>query len=257
MTNAHDALIERLAAQVLPAVGHSARWSPEPWSPPGLEGGLARFMDQTLLKANATRDQVAALCDGALIHRFASVCVNSCWTGFCAEKLEGSGVRVCTVVGFPLGAMATEAKAFETLSAVRAGAEEIDMVLNVGWLLAGDWRAVFDDIAAVAKSAEGRPVKVILETALLDDERKIAACLLSKAAGAAFVKTSTGFADKGATAEDVALMRRVAGATTGVKASGGIRDAATSRAMIAAGANRLGVSAGVQIVQGESGQGGY
>lgn len=257
MTTTHDALIQRIAAQVLPAVGRPGQWSPEQWTPPSLERGLGPFMDQTLLKANATREQVATLCDGALKHRFASVCVNSCWTALCAERLEGSGVRVCTVVGFPLGAMATEAKAFETLSAVRAGAEEIDMVLNVGWLLAGDWRAVFDDIAAVVKAAEKRPVKVILETALIDDERKVAACHLSKAAGAAFVKTSTGFADKGATAEDVALMRRVVGPSVGVKASGGIRDAATSRAMIAAGANRLGVSAGVQIVQGESGQGGY
>lgn len=257
MTTAHDAHIARLASSVLPAAGHAGDWHPEEWTPPSLESGLGPFMDQTLLKANATRGQIELLCDGALQHGFASVCTNSCWASLCAARLRGSDVKVCTVVGFPLGAMATASKAFETRTAVADGAQEIDMVLNVGWLLAGDWRAVHDDIAAVVHAAGRVPVKVILETSCLDDEKKIAGCLLSKAAGAAFVKTSTGFSDKGATAEDIALMRRVVGAKLGVKASGGIRDAATSRAMIAAGANRLGVSAGVAILQGDKVEGGY
>ncbi|MEE1373041.1 MAG: deoxyribose-phosphate aldolase [Parolsenella sp.] len=209
-----------------------------------------RMIDHTLLKANATRAQIEKLCDEALEYNFASVCVNTCWVPLAHEKLAGSEVNTCCVVGFPLGAMLTEAKAAETRLAVEAGADEVDMVINIGWLLDGEYDAVRDDIAAVVKAADGKCVKVIIEACLLTDEQKVKACELSVEAGATFVKTSTGFSTGGATAADVALMRKTVGDRCLVKAAGGIHTADEARAMVEAGADRLGCSAGIQIMAG-------
>lgn len=211
---------------------------------------IASYIDHTLLKADATQDQIAQLCYEARTHHFASVCVNPTHVRLCAQLLKGSDVKVCTVIGFPLGATAAPVKAYETQTAIRDGATEIDMVINVGALKSRDYRAVHEDIAAVVSMthAHNSLVKVIIETALLNDEEKVIACQLSKAAGADFVKTSTGFGPGGATVEDVALMRRVVGPDIGVKASGGVRNYADTQAMIAAGATRIGASAGVAIV---------
>lgn len=211
---------------------------------------LNRMIDHTLLKANATRAQIEKLCDEALEYNFASVCVNTCWVPLAHEKLAGSEVNTCCVVGFPLGAMLTEAKAAETRLAVEAGADEVDMVINVGWLLDGEYDAVRDDIAAVVKAADGKCVKVIIEACLLTDEQKAKACELSVEAGATFVKTSTGFSTGGATVADVALMRKTVGDRCLVKAAGGIHTADEARAMVEAGADRLGCSAGIQIMAG-------
>ena len=211
---------------------------------------LAGMIDHTLLKADATRAQVERLCDEAVEHGFASVCVNTCWVPLCAERLAQSDVRVCCVVGFPLGAMAPEPKAHEAARAVADGADEVDMVINVGWLKDGELDAVREDIAGVVAAADGRCVKVIIETCLLTDEEKVRACELAVEAGAAFVKTSTGFSTGGATVADVALMRRTVGDRCKVKASGGIHTAEEARAMVEAGADRLGCSAGVAIVAG-------
>lgn len=211
---------------------------------------LAGRIDHTALKADTTRDEVEKLCAEALAHGFASVCVNTRWVPLAAEKLAGSPVMVCTVVGFPLGAMAREAKAAETEIAVRAGADEIDMVMDLGAMLSGDLPAVYEDMVAVARAAAGRPVKVILETCLLDDEQKAIACLLAVRAGLAYVKTSTGMSTGGATEADIRLMRAMVGDELGVKASGAIRDRATAEAMLAAGADRVGASASVAIVEG-------
>lgn len=208
----------------------------------------AKMFDHTLLKADATRAQVEKICDEALEYRFASVCVNSYYTKFVAEKLAGSGVKTCTVVGFPLGQMSTRAKAAETEIAVADGAEEIDMVINVGALKEGSYDIVSEDIKAVKAACKGALLKVIIETCLLTEEEKIKACELSRAAGADFVKTSTGFSTGGATAEDVALMRKTVGEALGVKASGGIRNKETAESMVAAGANRLGTSATIAIL---------
>ena len=211
---------------------------------------LNRMIDHTLLKANATRAQIEKLCDEALEYNFASVCVNTCWVPLAHEKLAGSEVKTCCVVGFPLGAMLTEAKAAETRLAVEAGADEVDMVINIGWLLDGEYDAVRDDIAAVVKAAGGKCVKVIIEACLLTDEQKVKACELSVEAGATFVKTSTGFSTGGATVADVALMRKTVGDRCLVKAAGGIHTADEARAMVEAGADRLGCSAGIQIMAG-------
>lgn len=211
---------------------------------------LNRMIDHTLLKANATRAQIEKLCDEALQYNFASVCVNTCWVPLAHEKLAGSEVNTCCVVGFPLGAMLTEAKAAETRLAVEAGADEVDMVINVGWLLDGDYDAVRDDIAAVVKAADGKCVKVIIEACLLADEQKVKACELSVEAGATFVKTSTGFSTGGATVADVALMRKTVGNACKVKAAGGIHTADEAKAMVEAGADRLGCSAGIAIMEG-------
>lgn len=219
--------------------------------------GLAKYIDHTLLAPTATRADIVRVCEEARAHSFASVCVNSTWIGLVARLLEGSRVMPICVVGFPLGAMATASKAAETREAVAQGAQEIDMVINIGWLKGKDHDAVFDDVRAVVEAAAGRPVKVILETSMLTREEKIAGSAISKAAGAAFVKTSTGFGGGGATAEDVALMRAVVGPDVGVKASGGVRTAEDARKMIAAGANRLGASASVAIVTGGAGKSGY
>ena len=222
-----------------------------------VEGGLAGYIDHTLLKPEATREQLHALAEEARKHRFATVCVNSANVRLMTQFLQGSGVPVCAVVGFPLGAMTPHAKAFETREAVRCGAREIDMVINIGALKSSDHALVFRDIKAVVDAAKPVPVKVILETSKLDHEEKVSACALSKAAGAAFVKTSTGFGGGGATADDVALMRRIVGGDMGVKASGGVRDRGAAETMIQAGANRIGASASVAIVTGGKGKGGY
>lgn len=211
---------------------------------------LAAMIDHTLLKPEATPDDLRKLCEEARTHSFATVCVNSSNVARCRALLAGSTVRVCAVVGFPLGAMAPGAKAFEAREAVRAGASEIDMVMNIGALKAGDYSLVLDDIAKVVAASRPAKVKVILETGMLDDEEKVTACTLSKLAGAHFVKTSTGFGKGGATAADIALMRRVVGREMGVKASGGIRSREDAETMIAAGANRIGASASVAIVTG-------
>jgi deoxyribose-phosphate aldolase len=218
---------------------------------------IASLIDHTLLRPEATRADILQLCREARDYNFASVCVNAYWVPIAAAELAGSPVLVCTVVGFPLGATSTEAKVCETEAALVAGAQEIDMVQNIGALLdkdalrGGDRQAVQQDIEAVVKAAHRRNsiVKVILETALLDDDQKTAACLLAKAAGADFVKTSTGFGPSGATVHDVELLRRTVGPAMGVKASGGIRTLDDLNKMVAAGATRIGSSSGVKIVE--------
>lgn len=226
---------------------------------PSRVGTLPKHIDHTLLKPEATRAEIDKLCDEARRMGFASVCVNGTWVRRCREILAGTEVLVCAVVGFPLGAMVPEAKAFEARRAIEDGASEIDMVMNVGALKSGDHAFVQHDIETVARTchALGARLKVILETGLLSDPEKEAACRLAKAAGADYVKTSTGFSKGGATAADVALMRRVVGPVMGVKASGGVRDLAGAKSMIAAGATRIGASASVQIVQGGAGGSGY
>ena len=214
-----------------------------------LEIPLNSYIDHTLLKADATVEQIIKLCNEAREYKFASVCVNSCWVRLCAEQLRGSDVAVCTVVGFPLGAMIPEAKAFEAEAAVENGATEVDMVINIGALKSKDYRMVAKDINDVAKAVHDRGalLKVIIETCLLTQEEKVIACLLAKNAGADYVKTSTGFSTAGATVEDVALMRKVVGDDMCIKAAGGIRDRETAEKMIEAGANRIGASAGIKI----------
>lgn len=212
---------------------------------------IARTIDHTLLKPNAVRSQVRDLCTEARQHGFATVCINPGYVPLAAVELASSGVGVCTVIGFPLGATLTRAKVAEVEAAVEAGATELDMVVNLGRLKDGDDRAVEEDIKAVVNAARGRPVKVIIEACLLTDAEKERATWLVMDAGAAFVKTSTGFSSGGATVEDVALLARVVDGAIGVKAAGGIRDLATARAMVEAGATRLGTSAGVKIVEEE------
>ena len=216
-----------------------------------LQRPVAAMIDHTILKADATREEVVQICREARQYGFASVCVNSYWVPLVRAELAGSPVKVCTVVGFPLGATSTAAKVAEAAVALRAGAQEIDMVINVGALRSGDRDAVRLDIRQVAEVAHeaGAIVKVIIETALLSDAQKAEACTLAQQAGADFVKTSTGFSTSGATAKDVALMRRVVGPEMGIKAAGGIRTLADLQEMAAAGATRIGCSAGVKIVQ--------
>lgn len=211
---------------------------------------LAKLIDHTMLKPEATKDEVMQLCAEAKKHRFASVCVNTTWVPLAKGLLAGTDVMVCAVVGFPLGAMAPNAKAFEARDAVRNGAKEIDMVINIGAMKSGDYETVFEDICKVVKAAAPAGVKVILETSALTQEEKIIGCTLSKLAGAAFVKTSTGFGKGGATVEDIALMRKIVGGELGVKASGGVRTAEDAIKMAQAGANRIGASASVGIVTG-------
>ncbi|HET7698292.1 MAG TPA: deoxyribose-phosphate aldolase [Vicinamibacterales bacterium] len=223
----------------------------------GAAGTVAGMIDHTLLKPDATRTDIEKLCREAAEFHFATVCVNPAWVAAAAQQLRGSGVGVCSVVGFPLGATTPDVKHYETRRAIFDGATEIDMVINIGALKSGDLTLVERDIAAVVGPCREAAVisKVILEVALLTDDEKIAASTLSKAAGADFVKTSTGFASGGATAADVALMRRVVGADMGVKAAGGVRDYEGMKAMVAAGATRVGASAGVRIVQQAGGGG--
>lgn len=212
---------------------------------------IARLIDHTILKPDATRGEVRQICADALRFEFASVCVNSFWVPLVAGELSGSPVKVCTVAGFPLGAASTAAKVAETLGALSEGAREIDMVINIGALRAGENSVAEADIRAVvaASHAQGALVKVIIETCLLSDEQKVLACEISKAAGADFVKTSTGFSKSGATTEDIALMRRTVGDSMGIKASGGIRTLEDLKAMVAAGATRIGSSSSVKIAE--------
>lgn len=247
-----DDLIERVAQHLaaipdLPIGPHSSAALP---LPPATTS-LAKMIDHTLLKPEATPAQIHQLCGEAISHGFASVCVNPCYVPLCRDLLRGSAVVVCTVIGFPLGATTTGAKVFEALQATGDGARELDMVITLGQLKAGAYHAVGEDIRQVAAAvhAQGALLKVIIETVLLSDEEKVIASLLAVRAGADFVKTSTGFAGGGATSADVALMRRAVPAHVGVKASGGIRSLADAQAMLAAGANRIGTSAGVMIVQ--------
>lgn len=222
----------------------------------GAPAGVAAMIDHTLLKPDASRQDIEKLCREAAEFHFATVCVNPVWVAASARLLRGSGVGVCSVVGFPLGATTADVKQYETRRAIYDGAAEIDMVINVGALKSGDLRTVERDIEAVVEPCRQCAVtsKVIIEAALLTDEEKITACTLTKAAGADFVKTSTGFGPGGATAADVALMRRIVGAEMGVKAAGGVRDLEGLKAMVAAGASRIGASAGVKIVQESRGQ---
>lgn len=221
----------------------------------GIEPGLARMIDHTMLKAEALPSEIEQLCAEAKKYSFASVCINASYVPLCARLLAGTPVKVCTVIGFPLGATATATKAFETEQAIRDGAQEVDMVINVGMLKGGDHAYVEKDIAAVAAVARRHRVlsKVIIETGLLTDEEKIKACVLAQRAGADFVKTSTGFGKGGATAGDIALMRRVVGSAMGVKASGGVRSREDALLMVTSGADRIGASASVKIVGGEAG----
>jgi deoxyribose-phosphate aldolase len=270
MTQAElDALVAQIGDEILAQLGSAAPAAKEgeglnlpnqdcPGSSEGctdntkrVDASIASLIDHTILRADATRDDVLKICREARDYGFASVCINPYWVPLTRAELAGSPVKVCTVVGFPLGATSTEAKVAETAAAVRAGAQEIDMVINVGALRSGDREAVRRDIQSVVETAHegGAIVKAILETALLDDAQKTVACTLCKLAGADFVKTSTGFGPSGATAHDVALMRSVVGPEMGVKAAGGIRTLEDFRAMVAAGATRVGASASVKIVE--------
>lgn len=211
---------------------------------------IASYIDHTVLAANATASQIEKLCAEAEKYKFASVCVNSCYVPLAAKLLKDSSVNVCVTVGFPLGAMATEVKAAEASWSVKNGADEVDMVINVGAVKDKKYDYVLNDIKAVKDACEGKLLKVILETCLLTDEEKVKVCELSEEAGADYVKTSTGFSTFGATIHDVALMRKTVGDRLGVKAAGGIRSAEVAEAMIGAGASRIGCSAGVAIVEG-------
>jgi deoxyribose-phosphate aldolase len=217
----------------------------------------AAMIDHTLLKAEATSDQIAKICEEAKQYGFASVCVNPTWVKFAAEKLEGAQSVVCTVIGFPLGANTSAVKAFETKDAIANGAGEIDMVINIGALKEGNFDLVCEDIKAVVDAANGTLVKVIIESCLLTDEEKVKACELSVEAGADFVKTSTGFSTGGATAADIALMRKTVGPEIGVKASGGVRSLEDMMLMIENGATRIGASSGVAIMNGLTSESNY
>jgi deoxyribose-phosphate aldolase len=219
---------------------------------------LAAYIDHTLLKPEAVVPQFEQLCDEAVKYKFKSVCVNSSWIPFVAKKLRGTGVKICSVIGFPLGEMDTRSKAFEARNAIGNGADELDMVINVGALKSGNLKLVEEDIRAIKRACRSNTVlKVILETGLLTDAEKIIACEISKKAGADFVKTSTGFSGSGATVHDVALMRRIVGSHMGVKASGGIRSFDQAIALINAGANRLGCGSSVDVITGAEVKGNY
>ncbi|HFI0457661.1 TPA: deoxyribose-phosphate aldolase [Streptococcus suis] len=218
---------------------------------------LNKFIDHTVLKPETTKEQVAKVLEEAKEYDFASVCINPTWVSFAAEGLKGTDVKVCTVIGFPLGANTPAVKAFETKDAIENGADEIDMVINIGALKDKNYDLVLEDIKAVVDASGDKLVKVIIETCLLTDEEKVKACELSKEAGADFVKTSTGFSTGGATVEDVALMRKTVGPEMGVKASGGARSYEDAIAFIEAGASRIGASSGVAIMKGEKSDGDY
>nr|WP_138919771.1 deoxyribose-phosphate aldolase [Lentibacillus jeotgali] len=219
---------------------------------------LAKYIDHTQLKSDTSKEKIDQIVQEAREHGFASVCVNPYWVPFCYDHLKDTDVKVCTVIGFPLGATSTAAKVHETKQAIQEGAEEVDMVINIGELKSKNDEAVQRDIEAVVEAAKGSALtKVIIETSLLTDDEKFRACKLAKAAGADFVKTSTGFSGGGANAEDVKLMRETVGSDMGVKASGGVRDLQTTKAMIDAGATRIGASSGVDIIAGETGSSDY
>ncbi len=218
---------------------------------------INKYIDHTLLKPESTQTQIDKLIAEAAEHQFASVCVNPTWVAYAANALKGTGVKVCTVIGFPLGANTSNVKAFETKDAVANGADEIDMVINIGQLKSGQYDAVEADIAAVVEASGDKLVKVIIETCLLTDDEKVKACQLAVAAGADYVKTSTGFSTAGANVADVKLMRETVGPNVGVKAAGGARSFADAEAFIKAGATRIGTSAGLAIVNGETADSSY
>lgn len=218
---------------------------------------LNKYIDHTLLKADASQEQIETLIEEAKKYDFASVCVNPTWVNFAAQALKATDVKVCTVIGFPMGANTPELKAFETSDAIQNGANEIDMVINIGALKSRNFDLVERDILAVVEAAKGTLVKVIIETCLLTDDEKVKACQIAQKAGADFVKTSTGFSTGGATVEDVALMRKTVGPDMGVKASGGARSYEDALAFIKAGATRIGASSGVAIMEGDMANGDY
>lgn len=218
---------------------------------------LNKYIDHTLLKPDASQEQIMNLIEEATEHDFASVCVNPTWVAFAAQALKGTDVKVCTVIGFPLGANTPEVKAFEAEDAIQNGVDEIDMVINIGALKSQDYELVEKDIRAVVEAAKGTLVKVIIETCLLTDDEKVKACQIAQKAGADFVKTSTGFSTGGATVVDVALMRKTVGPNMGVKASGGARSYEDALAFIKAGATRIGASSGVAIMEGDVANGDY
>ncbi|MBM7636922.1 deoxyribose-phosphate aldolase [Streptococcus saliviloxodontae] len=218
---------------------------------------LNQYIDHTLLKPESTQEQIAALIEEAKEHQFASVCLNPTWVAYASDKLQDSSVKVCTVIGFPLGATTPEVKAFETKNAIENGADEIDMVINIGALKSGLTDLVKEDIEAVVQASGTKLVKVIIETCLLTDDEKVLACQLAKAAGADFVKTSTGFSTAGANISDLKLMRQTVGPDMGVKAAGGARSFEDAVSFIEAGATRIGTSAGVAIVKGQTNDSDY
>ncbi|MCD5323623.1 MULTISPECIES: deoxyribose-phosphate aldolase [Pontibacillus] len=223
-----------------------------------MDAKLAKMIDHTQLKPDTAQEKIEQICQEAKEYGFASVCVNPYWVPFCYERLQDTDVKVCTVIGFPLGANTKELKAYETKQAIENGATEVDMVINIGALKSGDKETVQSDIEAVVRATEGKALtKVIIETSLLTNEEKVTACQLAKEAGADFVKTSTGFSGGGATVEDIKLMRETVGPDMGVKASGGVRDREGADAVIEAGATRIGASAGVSIVSGGQGTSDY
>jgi len=249
-------LIDKIVAEVVARLHASQSGSPGPGTGSAADSlkpaDLARYIDHTLLKPEATQGQVDKLCEEAAQHHFYSVCVNSNWAEHCARKLGGTGVKVCAVVGFPLGAMDIRAKAFEARTAVANGAAEIDMVMNVGAMKASDGKTVREDMLAVRRACRaGIVLKVIIETCLLSDDEKVLACQIAKDIGADFVKTSTGFNKGGATVADVSLMRRTVGPKMGVKAAGGVKSFEEAIQMIRAGATRIGTSSGVLLVTGQ------
>ncbi len=250
-------LVDLITQEVLKALqDKSTAQSATGSAPGGINTDLAGMIDHTLLKPEATANDVEKLCKEARQYGFYSVCINTTWVSRCRDLLRGSKVKVCCVVGFPLGAIDSRTKAYETREAIANGAEEIDMVLNIGALKSGDLALVEKDIRAVIQAARTKVTKVILETGLLTDEEKVTACQLAKKAGATFVKTSTGFVKGSAATEaDIALMRKTVGPRMGVKASGGVRSAVDAKKMIAAGATRIGTSSGIAIVTGGEGKG--
>jgi deoxyribose-phosphate aldolase len=259
-----DKIVAEVVARMAPAGGASAPASPQPAAgsasavPALAPADVAAYIDHTMLRPEAPNALFDKLCQEALQYRFCSVCVNSCRIAYVARRLQGSDVKVCSVVGFPLGAMTSRSKAFEAREAIEDGASEIDMVINIGLLKAGDYRAVEEDIRAVRRATRANTVlKVIIETAFLTQDEKVMACELSRKAGADFVKTCTGFGGGGATVEDISLMRRTVGRDMGVKASGGVRTYKTALALIGAGASRLGCVSSVAIVTGAEGSGSY
>lgn len=244
-----DKLIDRIAEEVYRKIANENNGANQTIATSSSD--LASVIDHTLLKPEATETDIKKVCQEAIEYKFKSVCINTHYVTLVSRLLAGTGVDTCCVVGFPLGASSTRAKIDETYDALKNGANEIDMVINIGALKSGDWNTVKRDIEGVTRAAKNRAlVKVILETSLLNNEEKIKACTIAKMAGADFVKTSTGFNTGGATIEDIKLMREVVGPKMGVKASGGVRDTKTARAMIAAGATRIGTSSGINIVRG-------
>jgi len=260
-------LIDKIAQEVMQrlneksksqAMGNQVNSQPKSSTPRMSQLELAGFIDHTLLKPEAVESQFELLCNEAVKYKFKSVCVNSSWVPYVAKKLRGTGVIICSVIGFPLGGMDTRSKAFEARSAIASGATELDMVINVGALKSGNLKLVEEDIRAIKRACRSTTVlKVILETGLLTDAEKILACEIAKKADADFVKTSTGFAGSGATVEDISLMRRIVGPKMGVKASGGIKTFNQAIALIDAGANRLGCGASVAVITGAESQGNY